>query len=124
MEQTVELFPVVQYFTEIVLAVLAAVAVWVGTKFREKLRVDEESRLNHVINEAINAALGFAAVKFEEQGKRLTYSTKNEFKATAAQYVVKGVPKALTYFGLTVERVEEMIESRLAGRVQKDPEGE
>ena len=116
----VVLAPLAGYLIEIILAVLAVIAAWVGSKVRDKFGVETDSKLNAVINEALQAGLAYAQVKLEEGGNKLTYETKNEFVATAVEYIVKGVPNALNHFAITPERLAEMVEARLSGRIAKE----
>jgi hypothetical protein len=113
-------------FTEVVTYILSLVAAGVGTmlmiafkNLAAKFGVEVDEKQNAKLNEAIERALGFANEKLTQNGKKLTFETENEFIANAANYVVSGVPKAMQHFGLTRERVVELVESRIAGKVPK-----
>lgn len=86
------------------------------------LGVEYSGAMNERINEAIEYGLSFAAERLSQKGKALTKSVRNEFVTDAVNYVIKGVPGALTQFGITQARVTEMVEARLSGKIPDDPE--
>jgi hypothetical protein len=114
-------------FTEVITYVLQLIAAGVGAfimiaakNLAAKFGVEVDEKQNAKLNEAIERALGFANEKLTQNGKKLTFETENEFIANAANYVVSGVPKAMQHFGLTRERVVELVESRIAGKIPKE----
>lgn len=95
-----------------VLAALASLAVGLISRFiHQKTGIDLDLKHNAILNEAIERGLEFAQSKMGD-GK-ITIQTKHRALALAATYVSAGAPKAMTYFGITEQRLIEMIEARL-----------
>lgn len=116
MENAIELAPLTGYLTEIIMAVVTVMIGFAANAFRKKMKIEQGGALDDVLDRAIQYGIHYANIKLDEKGKNLTYETKNEFLADVVEYVVKGAPSALNHFGLTPERIAEMVEARLDER--------
>lgn len=92
---------------------LLTVATWAVSKLGTKFNLDNNEALRNLIEDAIHAAINFAIQKLHEQGKRFTIETEKESLAMIVNYVINSIPEALAHFGITPERVEEMVKARL-----------
>lgn len=119
MENIVELAPLTGHLVEIVIAVVTVVIGFAANAFRKKLKIEQGGALDDILDKAIQYGIHYANAKLEEKGKSLTFETKSEFLADAVEYVVKGAPNALNHFGITPERVAEMVEARLNNTFSK-----
>lgn len=104
---------------EIIVAVATLLIGWGVKVLRDKFKIDENGRLNELINDAINSGMNYAFHQLEKKKQKLTFETENEFVAHATNYILNGVPTALKLLGVTKEHVTEMVEARLAGKMGK-----
>lgn len=96
-----------------VLLALGSVAIrWLSKRL--KLAADAEVR--RYLEAALEHGVSYGAAKATElaqDGGKV--AVRNAAVARAAQYVLDHVPDALRHFDITPERLEQMIEARLAG---------
>lgn len=118
----IDFAPLASYALELLAVVITVFASWALTKLGQRFGVDIDERLDARLDAAIERGLAYGMEKIKSKDLDLTIDTKNEFVEEAANYVIKGMPKTIRKFGLTKERVREMVESRLAGNVKKPTE--
>jgi len=118
----IDVTPLTGYILEILFAVITVVVGYGVTLLKDKLNVDKTSQFNRILDDSINAGLNYAFHRLEQQNKKLTFSTEKEAIAVATNYISSRTPGIMKHFNLTDERIAEMVESRLAGNVQKDEE--
>lgn len=118
----IDLAPITSMALEFVFGLVAVFGAFVLNALRKKFNFDSEGVLNERLNEAIERGLMYANEKLVENNKSLTRSTENEFVAEAVNYVIKGVPKTIQHFGLTQERIKELVLSRVGGKTPEDNE--
>lgn len=100
------------YLIEAVVA-LVAVVVLPGLRKWLGLRVEAEHRA--ALDQALRqgAAWGIAKAREHAQG-RADIDVRNAALAAAMRYVMDATPDAIRKFGLTPERVKELVEARMA----------
>lgn len=115
----VDIMVILEALLYLVGAGVGVVAMVALNKVADKFNVDIDGKRNDLIDQAIERGIAFAKQKLVERGTDLDFKTENEFVLSVIEYVIQGVPKALTHFGLTPERVEEMVRSRIAGQLPR-----
>jgi hypothetical protein len=76
-----------------------------------KSEVADNKRLQEFIGRGI--AFGLSRLGQTLDGKKLEFHTKHEAIAIGSQYVATGAPSILKKFGVTPERLAELVEARL-----------
>lgn len=110
----VDLSPVLQLTIELLGAVVLALAGWAVTKFGKKLGLENDAKIRQYLDEAIKNGVAFAEQKLKEQaGKIDEVDVKNAKVAEAANYVIKAVPDAIKHFGVTPEKLADLVTARL-----------
>lgn len=104
------------YIVEIVGIVIAGLVGWIVKLIRDKLNIDIEARHREALQTALTNAAGLVIGKGEHLAGRLKVDVKNDAVAEAVSYVLKGAPDALAYFGVTPDRVRQMIEAKVGIR--------
>lgn len=118
---TVDLSPLIlglmPYVSEVVIALVGLVVVplflralrWIG------LEIDRERR--DALNAALERAVAFGLSQAEEHALRMAgrhVDVKHHAAAAALRYAMDATPGAIRHFGLTPDRLREMIEARFA----------
>jgi hypothetical protein len=85
---------------------------WLKTKTPFYFLVPED-KVREAVENAIYFGVNFAAQKARESGA-LTVKSDNAFVITALEYVKESVPQALNRFGITDERLANMVRARIA----------
>lgn len=101
------------YIVEIVGILVAAVVGWIVKLIRDKIGLDIEARHREALQTALNNAAGLIIGKGENLAGKLKITVQNDAIAEAVSYVLKGAPDALAYFGVTPDRVRQMIEAKV-----------
>ena len=110
------------YITEILAGVGAIIAGWIVKLARDKLGLDIEARHREVLQTALTNAAGLVVNSLGGVASTARLDVRSPALAEAVTYVLKGAPDALAYFGLSAERVREMVMAR-AGLVQTGQAG-
>lgn len=84
---------------------------WLKTKTPFYFLIPEEE-VRRKVEQAIQFGANYAVVKARESGA-LTVKVDNKLIVTALEYVKDSVPQALERFGITDERLAEMVRARL-----------
>jgi hypothetical protein len=85
---------------------------WIKTKTPFYFLVPEAD-VRKAVENAIQFGVDFAVVKTKESGA-LTVKVDNKLIVTALEYIKASIPQALTRFGITDDRLADMIRARLA----------
>jgi hypothetical protein len=126
-ETTVDLSGAIGPVLEGVFAIVAAALVWLARKgigvFEDKINIE----LDEQMKDRIEAAIIWGVEYGHKKAQRLTAShsvidVQNETIAQAVSYVIKSVPDSLNYFGITEDRLRDMIEARMG--VDLDGDGD
>lgn len=94
---------------------------WFKAKTGVELQVSDE-QIRRVLDRAIKYGIALAVEKW---GKDANIRVSNAQVAQIANYVIAAVPDALAQFGITPERLQDMIRARLTawsdGKVNAEP---
>jgi hypothetical protein len=101
------------YIVEIVGIAIAAVVGWIVKLLRDKLNIEIEARHREALQTAVTNAAGLVIGKGEHLASKLKITVQNDAIGEAVAYVLKGAPDALAYFGVTPDRVRQMIEAKV-----------
>lgn len=107
------------WLVEMAGALAALVVAWIANVLRQRLNLDIEARHREALQTALTNAVGLAIVKVDTMAGGAKLDLRNAVLAEAVSYVLKGAPDALRYFGVTPERVREMVLAK-AGVVAAD----
>jgi len=109
----IDFTPLIEYGITFIVAILGVVGTWALAKIKDKFKIDAESELSYRLDTIVWNAIDFAEQRLHRDGKTYTRETENELIANAANYVVNSAPEILGFFGITPERLAEIIEARL-----------
>ncbi len=110
----VDFAPVVGTVLEILAAGLLAIGMWAVNKLAAKLKLDIEARHREALYAALAAGINYAKNKIAAASEgRSALNIQNDLARFAAQYAVSKVPDAVRHFGLSPERVQELVRARL-----------
>jgi DNA-binding transcriptional regulator YdaS (Cro superfamily) len=107
---TINLMPIAEIGITFIAALLGVALTALSRWIKTKTGVEIDLKHNSMINEAIDRGITFAMTRLKDKAE---IATSSALVATAAGYVVSGVPKALAHFEITPERLAAMIEARL-----------
>ncbi|MFN4124418.1 inadl protein [Pannonibacter indicus] len=118
-ETVVDFSPLLPGLIEGVLLALGGALVWLGRRglqlLEDKTNIQLDEQMKKRVDDAIFYAVDFARARVPEASSwPVQVDVRNALVATAANYALAAVPAALDYFGVTRERLEDMIEARLA----------
>ena len=108
-----EFTEIAQYAISILGALFLSVLTFAANRLGDKLGLERDSQIRELVNDAIHNAINFAIQRLHERSERYTIETEKEILADIVNYVVNSIPEALTHFGITQERLVEMVEARL-----------
>lgn len=98
---------------QVLAAALLAAATWTATRLADWLRLSADSHVRGYLLDIVGVAVEAAAATL-----RQVPDLREEIIRDAVTYVQERAPQALRRFGVTAPALEEMIEQRLAARVQ------
>jgi hypothetical protein len=101
------------YIVEIVGIAIATVVGWIVNLLRIRFGLEIEARHREALQTALTNAAGLVIGKGENLAGKLQVTVRNDAIAEAVSYVLKGAPDALAYFGLTPDRVRQMVEAKV-----------
>lgn len=118
-ETMVDFSPLLPGLIEGVLLALGGALVWLGRRglqlLEDKTNIQLDEQMKKRVDDAIFYAVDFARARVPEASSwPVQVDVRNAMVATASNYALAAVPAALEYFGVTRERLEDMIEARLA----------
>jgi hypothetical protein len=115
----VDLSPLLQVLIDYVAgplaAVMSALLLAILSRYLKKLGLENDEKVRIYLNDALQNGIEFALNKarLSAGGARLTVDLHNETAAVAARYVLDKVPDAIKHFGITPEKVEELVKARM-----------
>lgn len=105
----------------IVIMFLAALAIEkVRSHFKIKSEVLSNDRLQDILGRGIS--LGLSRLDQSLKGKSLNVNVKNEVVRLGIEYATASAPETLKKFGVTPERLAEMVEAKLGELLVKQPD--
>lgn len=115
--------PLLELIKPVALAGLAAAGGYVLTRVLRLVGVQLDAGHRAAIEQGLERAIGYAANKVPDIVKvEPTLDVKSVLIAEAANYALEHIPDALSHFGITPERLNDMIEARL--NVDLDGDGD
>jgi len=118
---SIDLSPLFEQLIQLLAAVLLGVGLWAARRLLRWLETNaytaqivRDRQLEQVMEKAVRGAVGYAEEWAYQLGKdRARVDVRNEMAREAVRYVLHSVPAAVTHFGLTRERVAQLVYSRL-----------
>lgn len=105
----------------IVIMFLVALAIEkVRSHFKLKSEVLSNDRLQDILGRGIS--LGLSRLDQSLKGKSLNVNVKNEVVRLGIEYATASAPETLKKFGVTPERLAEMVEAKLGELLVKQPD--
>lgn len=110
-----DLLPLILTIIAIAGAVALAMVPLLIKKLMDKLRIDREGVLGKMLEGVIESGINLAINKAKTlaTGRVKTIQLDNPLLNSVAGYVSKSAPEALKQFGITEERLQEIITARL-----------
>jgi hypothetical protein len=114
----VNLWPLIDRGLGVVVAIIGLVATYVIPHLSYKwLGIRMEEKHAGALQGALMQGVNYAADVARSHGKDLALvDVKHQMAADAVRYVAQATPDALAHFGITSNRVEEMVRARLEER--------
>lgn len=113
-EHTIALQPLFDYVFNLLAIILPPVLLGVITIATNKwinVKLDENSR--KALEGALEKGATWALGKARDATSKISVQTKNAAVAMAANYVIASTPDALARFGVTPDRLKELVEARV-----------
>lgn len=128
METAVDLMPVLigayeflkPALTVVIMFLVALAIEKVRTHFKLKSEVLSNDRLQEILGRGIS--FGLSRLEQTLQGKVLNVNVKNEVIRLGIDYAARSAPETLKKFGVTPERLKEMVEAKLGELLIAQPE--
>lgn len=109
----ISLSPIMTMLVEVLTIVLLALGGFAVNKVREKFGIEAESDVALALHAGIDRAIHFAMQKVAERGESITVNVQNEIVANATKYIVDNFPGTLARFGLTEQRIADLVLAHL-----------
>ncbi len=100
------------YLVEIASALVLAFVTWLSTWLRATFKVSLDEAHRRALHSALENGARLAIDKLESTASGLTVPVGHPIVAQGVEYVLKYSPDAVAYFGLTPERLGEMIRAK------------
>lgn len=111
------------YITELVGIFVAGVLGYLATLVKAKFGLDIEAKHREALQTALTNAAGLLIAKGDGLAAGINFDVKNPIVAEAVNYALKGAPDAMKYFGLTPERVRDMLAAKVGVVIAVAPNG-
>jgi hypothetical protein len=111
MDTTVNLATLTGVAVELLAPVVLAIVTAAGARLFGWLGLQKDAAVRAAFDQAAARAIDYAKNSIKAR-PGLVIDTRSEAIATAARYVEDAVPGALNHFGITPERLKQMIEAR------------
>lgn len=105
--------PIRPYLAEIMSVLIVAFMGWLTTWLRSMFKVNLDEKHRVALHAALENAKRLAMEKMESAVKGKKVDVGNEVVKNGLEYVLKYSPDAIAYFGLTPEKVAEMLRAKV-----------
>jgi hypothetical protein len=118
---SVDLSPLVTTVISFAIAALTAGLGWAAQRLLAAVHLSNDARVRQFLDEVMKLALSWAQEHAARAGSNLSHvQVRQQLVADALNYVKTSAPDALQRFGITPDRLQQMLEARL-GVVVADP---
>ncbi len=102
------------YLAPTIVSVVGLFGVWVLQRLGSVLKLKVDAGHRQAIEQALHHAVGFALEKVGDKARGgIPIDLKSDGLAVAVSYAQRSIPGAIGYFGITDERLRDMVESRM-----------
>lgn len=101
------------YIVELVSVIVAFIVAWLSAKISKLIGMNIEKSHRDALQSALQNGANLGLNKAGGYLSSVDIDMKNKALAEGVAYVLKSVPDALAYFGLTPQRIREMVEAKL-----------
>ena len=107
----IDFAPVLDIGISLLAAVLLAAGTWGVARFNQWLGLKNDAEFRSYLNGALYAAVDYGKARAKELNVKV--DVENAIVAEAVRYAAESVPDALDRFGITDERLADMVKARL-----------
>lgn len=109
--------PLVSTLVEVLTGAVAAFGLWLGALLRNKLKIEADSAAAQALDRAIANGIAYGAAKVQDlvTANLPPLRVQNELLASAGAYVIGTMPDTIKRFGLTPDKVQQLVLARLPG---------
>jgi hypothetical protein len=109
--------PLVSTLVELLTGAVAGFGLWLGSLLRAKLKIEADSAAAQALDRAIGNAITYGLRQTQDlvAANLPPVRLENELVASAARYVIDTMPDTIKRFGLTQDRVQQLVLARLPG---------
>lgn len=101
------------YIAEIVSILIAAIVAFVARQVQKYTGIQIEAKHREALQSALENAARIVLGNLEAKAKGSSVSLGSAYLDAGVKYVLKSVPDAVSYFGLSPERIGELIRPKL-----------
>lgn len=101
------------YLMEAAYALIAAAVGWLLVKWTKLTGLNIEASHRDALQTALKNAVNFGLNKLDDKANKASIDVKSAVLAAGIDYVLKSVPDAVKFFGLTPERLADLLEAKL-----------
>lgn len=105
--------PIRPLLMEMVGLLVAAVIGWITMRLNRSLGMTIEARHREALQSALMNGAFYGLNQLDKAASSVTFDTHNKMVAEGVRYVQKSVPDAIKFFGLTPERLRELLEAKI-----------
>lgn len=125
METVVDISGLLGPVVEFVFMAIGAGVLWLGRKalgeMEAKTNIQLDEQMKHRVDDALLKAVNFGKSRASDFVKRgVKIDVRNEIIANAVNYAQAAIPGTLEYFGITRDRLIDMIEARVGFDIDGD----
>lgn len=91
---------------------IGGAVLWATKKFHDLTGINIEARRREALQSALNNG---ASLVLDKVSTPDTIDIRSPAVATAIRYVLESVPDAVAYFGLTPERIADLLRPKIVG---------
>lgn len=114
----VDLAPLIEMVLQLVAAVVMALVGRFAMIGNTKFKTDIDVSKGGIVANAIDRGVDYAAGMIKGEDGKVNIYVKNAMVALAVRYVIGKVPETLDHFGITEDKLTEMIESRFSKKME------
>ncbi|SPL65332.1 hypothetical protein [Ochrobactrum soli] len=101
------------YIQEAAFALVAAAVGWLLVKWSKLTGLNIEASHRDALQTTLQNAVNFGLNRLEDKANKASINVKSAVLAAAIDYVFKSAPDAVKFFGLTPERLGDLLEAKL-----------